>query len=192
MLTKLSKGGFTANWNRRAFCLIGSSLFYAKDRATLNVQPKIFAEISGCEVRPFADDGSGHSNVLAVRLPVPGSDEGFEMLLLAADTPREKYAWIDAITRGSHMPQCPITQVASSLSVAAAYGGLHDGTLNSVLQAEPDTTLGVAPMGENLGVSDAGYTPHAAAQKQVSVEAFDPEDSPWTLEKWMPDFLKNV
>ena len=37
MLTKLSKGGFTANWNRRAFCLIGSSLFYAKDRATLNV-----------------------------------------------------------------------------------------------------------------------------------------------------------
>jgi len=40
MLTKLSKGGFTANWNRRAFVLIGSSLFYAKDRTTLTAQPK--------------------------------------------------------------------------------------------------------------------------------------------------------
>ena len=33
MLTKLSKGGFTANWNRRAFALLGSSLYYAKVHA---------------------------------------------------------------------------------------------------------------------------------------------------------------
>jgi hypothetical protein len=39
VLTKLSKGGFTANWNRRAFALIGSSLFYAKDREHLLNQP---------------------------------------------------------------------------------------------------------------------------------------------------------
>ena len=31
-LTKLSKGGFTANWNRRQFVLIGSTLFYANNK----------------------------------------------------------------------------------------------------------------------------------------------------------------
>ena len=51
MLTKLSKGGFTANWNRRAFALIGSSLFYGHSRSSLTAQPKVFAEIAGCEVR---------------------------------------------------------------------------------------------------------------------------------------------
>lgn len=31
-LKKLSRGGFTANWNRREFVLIGCTLFYAKDK----------------------------------------------------------------------------------------------------------------------------------------------------------------
>ncbi len=41
MLTKLSpQGGFTANWDRRAFALIGSSLFYARDRSSLTAQAR--------------------------------------------------------------------------------------------------------------------------------------------------------
>ena len=86
--------------NRRAFALIGSSLFYAKDRSTLTMQPKIFAEVAGCEVRSWTDEVTGHSNVLAVKLPVKNKDgvgksdaaPTFEMLLLAADSPREKCA----------------------------------------------------------------------------------------------------
>jgi len=104
VLTKLSKGGFTANWNRREFALIGSSLFYAKDRSTLTTQPKLFAEIAYCEVWAF--NAANKDNVLAIQLrdsrAIVGDDsthgkrDATEMLLLAADTPRDKYAWMDA------------------------------------------------------------------------------------------------
>ena len=113
----------------RAFALIGSSLFYAKDRSALTAQPKIFAEIHNCEVQSWSENVTGHSHVFAIRLHKKksqrerngislamgglgngsghgdGGDEDFggsvEMLLLAADTPRDKYAWVDAIARAS-------------------------------------------------------------------------------------------
>jgi hypothetical protein len=198
MLTKLSKGGFTANWNRRAFVLIGSTLYYAKDRATLNVQPKVFAEIYGCEARPFADDGHGHSNVFAIRLPVKDEDapseNNFEMLLLAADTPREKFGWLDAVTQGSRMPPCPVSLVAPTLTLKNVYGGLQDGTLNSVLQAEADVTRGrVRPNGDRdrgLPVeTHVGYQRRAPAASQ---DGSRDDENLFNLERWMPDFLKNV
>ena len=95
-LTKQSKGGFTANWNRRAFALIGSSLFYEKNYDTLAVNPKLWAQLEpGCEV--FAWDGSGspHANVFAIRFP-EGSKEPH--LLLAADTYREKLTWLEVLS----------------------------------------------------------------------------------------------
>ena len=134
MLTKLSKGGFTANWNRRAFALIGSSLFYAKDKSALTAQPKVFAEIAMCDVRPYAEGISGHAHVFAIQLVRGGASVsgttrsllaedsthgGHEMLLLAADTPRDKYA-----TRHLHDPppgdeRCLVSpHWASSLTIA--------------------------------------------------------------------------
>ena len=178
-LTKLSKGGFTANWNRRSFALIGSTLFYAKDRGTLLVQPKVFAQIAGCDVRPWNADGTGHNHVFAICLPAeegeasPGgggaADGAFEMLLLAADTPRDKHAWIEALLRGSRLPRCPVDKVAPTLSLQM-YGGCQDLTVNSVLQADADPLLargggGGAPTtieqqlnkGRSDGPSHAGY-----------------------------------
>ena len=53
-LTKLSKGGFTANWNRRVFVLIGASLFYERDWPQLMMQPKLFVRLKASHVRPLA------------------------------------------------------------------------------------------------------------------------------------------
>ena len=58
------------------------------------------------QVRSWSDSGTGHNHVFAIQLPKQGGapppsgggpDEnsahgGFEMLLLAADSPRDKYA----------------------------------------------------------------------------------------------------
>ena len=61
------------------------------------------------------------------------------MLLLAADTSRDKFAWIDAIHKGARLSRCPVERVAPLLSLRM-YGGCVDTTLDEVLQASPDTT----------------------------------------------------
>ena len=94
VLTKLSKGGFTANWNRREFVLIGGTLIYANSREALTVAPKLFVHlIPGCEVLSWADKATPHNNVFALRLPPTEAGEESELLLLAADSPREKFEW---------------------------------------------------------------------------------------------------
>ena len=44
-LTKLSKGGFMANWNRRFFALVGSTLYYGASPAELCIEPKLFVRL---------------------------------------------------------------------------------------------------------------------------------------------------
>ena len=142
MLTKLSKGGFTANWNRRAFALIGSSLFYAKDLEALTARPKIFAEIAGCDVHSWSPSDSHsapHQHVVAVSVPRSRDDaqaheRGHSLLLLAADSKDAKLEWIDAFLRGRHMPRCPLVRVAPEMALQM-YGGCSDVTLDAVLQA---------------------------------------------------------
>ena len=67
MLTKLSKGGFTANWNRRAFALIGSSLFYAKDRGAPLPQRPMRA-LAGSSGRSLGWRGTSPAGVARRRL----------------------------------------------------------------------------------------------------------------------------
>ena len=224
MLTKLSKGGFTANWNRRAFALIGSSLFYAKDRGTLTSQPKIFAELVGCTVQAMSDEASGrHSNVFAIQLGGLGSSAddsnhggghfgssnsldkvqngGPErLLLLAADTPRDKYAWIDAISRASRLPQCPLSKVAPTLSLQM-YGGA-DEMMNNVLQARPDhegARVSLVNGGEPpFGYQNGNHRPaglrglNSNGATMMHNYAVDPMqqgagNSAWSVSVWNPD-----
>jgi len=44
-LRKLSKGGWTSNWNRRYFALAGSTLFYADSDEKIVYSPKVFADL---------------------------------------------------------------------------------------------------------------------------------------------------
>ena len=275
MLTKLSKGGFTANWNRRAFALLGSSLYYAKEKAGLAIQPKLFAEVTGCQVLSWNDEvtvrslirplvqtaGPGpapmrtqpalsallprvvaasdtsqpfhpphcsffcaaqhHDNTLAIRLPADNEYDEPEMLLLAADSAKDKFAWIDAITKGSRMPRCPIERVAPLLSLRM-YGGTIDTTMDSVLQAAAETR----PQGEHGrrahgdrkrgAIATIGTESSPPALRQEAIDARNqqggqhrrhhhsrrtpaPPSSPaaqeqpiWSLDRWVPDFFRNV
>ena len=119
VLTKLSKGGFTANWNRRAFALIGSSLFYAKDREHLLSQPKLFAEVAGCVCSSWSEAATNRNHTLAIQLPNLDDPDGeSEVLIMAADTVRDKLAWIEAITHAARLPPCPIELVHGLLTDA--------------------------------------------------------------------------
>ena len=117
------------------------------------------------------------------------------MLLLAADTPREKFGWLDAVTRGSRMPPCPASLVAPTLTLQNVYGGLQDGTLNSVLQAEADVARGGArPISDrDRGVPAETHVGYQRRDTRTLQDAgARDEESFWNLERWMPDFLKNV
>jgi len=146
MLTKLSKGGFTPNWNRRAFALLGSSLYYAKDKTTLLNQPKIFAQVVGCECVSWADDVTNRNNTLAIKLPSEDTGDSPEILVIAADTARDKFAWIEAITRGSRMPPCPPEWVHDILC-----DGDH---ANHPLDEGPPPTRGHSSASRRTGASD--------------------------------------
>ena len=65
-LTKLSTGGFTANWNERAFALCGSSLYYADSVKALSKpqHAKLFANLKGATVRTLPD------SALPAKVPV--------------------------------------------------------------------------------------------------------------------------
>ena len=72
-LTKLSKGGFTANWNRRIFALLGSSLYYADSMKVLKKagHAKLFANLAGCSIRSLPDTAAlPAGNGLSQKVPV--------------------------------------------------------------------------------------------------------------------------
>ena len=198
LLTKLSKGGFTANWNRRSFALIGSSLYYAKDSATLATQPKLFAEIAGCEVHPWSEQATWRSHVFAVHLLGQSGQNGGQsngkskdgssrsdddsahggrtpngvmMLLLAADSPRDKYAWIDAITQGALLPRCPADRVGPTLALQ-----MNGGSVDAAVSPAPFAaiaTRAVAAARFNKGLVD--HDPHADSHHDSSPAVYSTE-----------------
>ena len=96
-LTKLSKGGFTANWNRRVFVLIGASLFYERDWPQLMMQPKLFVRLKASHVRPLARTPA--------RTPSPSPRARFPSSRVAARAPRSvRVRWSPrGRTRAAHM-----------------------------------------------------------------------------------------
>jgi len=48
-----------------------------------------------------------------------GQEQGSTVLLLAADTSRDKFAWMEAMSRGCRMRSCPIECVADVLALRA-------------------------------------------------------------------------
>ena len=74
-------------------------------------------------LEPPAEEGSRASGLVAV--PVArersggGGREGDrepDLLLIAADTGREKFEWMDAIEKARRLPPCPIERVAAMLT----------------------------------------------------------------------------
>jgi len=126
MLTKLSKGGFTANWNRRGFALLGSSLYFAHSTKHLAKpgQAKLFCELAGGAVRLVPESAVLPPRIRAPTLyllviapfggsvgePRAGHEEN--VLLLAADTSQERDEWASALERALALPPCPAEMVA--------------------------------------------------------------------------------
>ena len=105
---------------RRAFVLIGSSLFYARTHDGLLTKPQLFAQLYMCEVLPWADYATTQQNVFGVHCHLPletvdprtsassaASDREPELLLIAADSGREKFEWMHAIEEARTM-QCSV------------------------------------------------------------------------------------
>ena len=192
-LTKLSKGGFTANWNRRAFALIGSTLVYAKNHETLIATPKVFAEVLGCDVRQWEEERvEGKANVFAVRLhsvddPTPQHDE---VLLLAADSRRDKFAWIDAIHRARELPPCSLDRVITMLA-RERVGGI-DPNILGVLHGDP--TQDGSHHGAHLAAryTEPSEASEATAASRRPQRSSQPDSAGGLVERWMPGFVKNL
>jgi len=101
-MTKLSKGGWTDNWNRRSFALVGSTLYYSDSAKDLLKpgQPKVFAELAGCQVRSLENFESPREDVFA--LSWQGANG--QVLLLANDSEDIKHDWMKAILRARTAP----------------------------------------------------------------------------------------
>jgi len=190
-LTKLSKGGFTTNWNRRAFALIGSSLYYERDFDTLAVQPKLFTQLQPtCEIVSWAAGTSPHNNVFAIRFD-PESDQ--EMLLLAADTPIDKFGWMEALTKACNEQPCPVARVAPLLSMLSL-----ESTQRNVLQSQIEDAM-LAASSNSRGPGAKQPHPHSHAADLVARHdgkgGRDDPPSPgmsWILDRFVPDIFKNL
>ena len=192
-LTKLSKGGFTANWNRRAFALIGSTLVYAKNHETLIATPKVFAEVFGCDVRQWEEERvEGKANVFAVRLhsvddPTPQHDE---VLLLAADSRRDKFAWIDAIHRARELPPCSLDRVITMLA-RERVGGI-DPNILGVLHGDPTQDGSHHDAHLAARYTEPSEASEATAASRRPQRSSQPDSAGGLVERWMPGFVKNL
>lgn len=246
-LTKFSKGGFMANWNRRAFVLVGSSLYYARTHETLPSRPQLFAELHNCEVLPWADYATAQQNVFGVHvyagvdaehaLPssrreggkghdggrsTGGTTGGPDLLLLAADTGKEKFEWMHLIEEARKLPPCPpellAQEIALSQAKLAAQGAnLQDHpprplfrrtSIDSKLEAAPATeaTPPQSPMPQR-GTSASNASGRIEVPRSAPGSAERPTSSPppnkhsdsvstgmfsSMLERIMPDFVKDI
>jgi len=97
------------------------------------------------------------------------------------------------------MPQCPLDHVAPTLALQL-YGGCADGTLQGVLQAQPDAGSALGG-GESPKVGRADF--YRGSQDSFDSELLSPvsrESSMsanhqwWNPEKWrwMPEVFRNV
>lgn len=115
-LTKLSKGGFTANWNRRYFVLAGSTLYYSEDPDKLQAKPKLFCEVAGADILAVAHPPRGRDlrlrgNAFAISTNVDSSN-----LIFSADTLEDQQAWIEAIVTARILPPCPRSRLPTLMA----------------------------------------------------------------------------
>jgi len=124
-LTKLSKGGLTANWNRRSFAIVGSSLYYSDSLKSLckPMQAKLFCELAGSTVGLLPDAARfsmpGRSSLppsifvisweTASESPAGAEDQ---VLLLAGDSEKHSTEWVSALQRAGPLPPCSPERVA--------------------------------------------------------------------------------
>jgi len=124
-LTKLSKGGYTANWNRRTFAIVGSSLYYSDSLKSLckPMQAKLFCELAGSTVGLLPDAARfsmpGRSSLppsffvisweTASESPAGAEDQ---VLLLAGDSEKHSTEWVSALQRAGPLPPCSPERVA--------------------------------------------------------------------------------
>jgi len=129
-LTKLSKGGFTNNWNERSFALLGSSLYYA-DRTRQLPKPgahtKLFAQLNtNCTLRLLPNTAlvgpTAVQNVFMLAWGLKGAvgasngtDQAppEQVLLLAAPSLVERDEWLQALDHARELPPCPPGRVAA-------------------------------------------------------------------------------
>uniref|UniRef100_A0A7S3T9J1 PH domain-containing protein n=1 Tax=Emiliania huxleyi TaxID=2903 RepID=A0A7S3T9J1_EMIHU len=168
-LTKFSKGGYTANWNRRVFALIGSSLFYAKSIDDLVVQPKLFAQLDG---RSLAGPWTRSKEPFCLQLTTGRG----EVLLLSADSEAEMWEWIERLNRARGHPECEATAVAPLIHYATGPEPLFQEVLLSRADAQ-----GAQPQASSRALEwDAG---NALAQSPAEVEE---------VVGWFPPFIRNI
>jgi len=100
--------------------LIGGSLLYANTKEALTREAKEFVHLTNeWEVLSWADRVTQHNNVFALRLKATDGDDNddTELLLLAADTPREKFEWQECLNKAIGQPRCPPERVAALMAL---------------------------------------------------------------------------
>ena len=134
----------------------------------------------------------GKANVFAVRLhsvddPTPQHDE---VLLLAADSRRDKFAWIDAIHRARELPPCSLDRVITMLA-RERVGGI-DPNILGVLHGDP--TQDGSHHGAHLAAryTEPSEASEATAASRRPQRSSQPDSAGGLVERWMPGFVKNL
>jgi hypothetical protein len=108
-LRKLSKGGWTTNWNRRYFALSGSTLFYADNDEKITFAPKVFASMRHLHVLQI--DHAGHSFAYP-HLFALSDASGEAALYLSASSDSERLDWMRALASARHAPACDMGRLS--------------------------------------------------------------------------------
>ena len=134
----------------------------------------------------------GKANVFAVRLhsvddPTPQHDE---VLLLAAESRRDKFAWIDAIHRARELPPCSLDRVITMLA-RERVGGI-DPNILGVLHGDP--TQDGSHHGAHLAAryTEPSEASEATAASRRPQRSSQPDSAGGLVERWMPGFVKNL
>jgi len=177
-LTKFSRGGLTSNWNRRAFGLIGSSLFYARSIEELVVSPKRFAQLdAGAVAQPWPREEG--RNLFSL------TTGGGEVLLIEADSAFEMHEWIGRLMRARFDPLCDASNVAPLIHYSLGSGSLFQ----QVILARADDQLlpsqGYSSGGASPAPARGARAPPALADELTSRPAG------LMLDQWLPPFLRD-
>jgi hypothetical protein len=108
-LRKLSKGGWTTNWNRRYFALAGSTLFYADNDEKITFSPKVFADVRHLHVLQIDHAGTSFSYPHLFAL---SDASGEAALYLSASSDSERLAWMRALASARLAPPCDMGRLS--------------------------------------------------------------------------------
>jgi len=108
-LRKLSKGGWTTNWNRRYFALAGSTLFYADNDEKITFASKVFADVRHLHVLQIDHAGNSFSYPHLFALSDASGDAA---LYLSASSDSERLAWMRALASAKLAPPCEIGRLS--------------------------------------------------------------------------------